>query len=171
MDFEELTRKITDIKDKEMAMEFTQTIGKLLKENGVTVHCLEYDQNIMAGNLLEGRYGVVFDKLDFTEHDKKFIDEIECWKKKCSDFRDCYKHLKHDLEKCENEKDENKELPSEPLDAAKMLIEAEEKREHSKLAKDFGCADTYNDRKYSVDNLKQIAEYLLVYCKHNNAEV
>lgn len=60
MDFEELTRKITDIKDKEMAMEFTQTIGKLLKENGVTVHCLEYDQNIMAGNLLEGRYGVVF---------------------------------------------------------------------------------------------------------------
>lgn len=26
MDFEELTRKITDIKDKEMAMEFTQTL-------------------------------------------------------------------------------------------------------------------------------------------------
>lgn len=167
MDFEELTRKITDIKDKEMAMEFTQTIGKLLKENGVTVHCSECEQSIMTGGLLE----IVFDKLDFTEHDKKFIDEIECWKKKCRDFRDCNKQLKHDLEKCENKKNENKELPFEPLDAAKMLIEAEEKREHSKLAKAFGCPDTYNDRKYSVDNLKQIAEYLLVYCKHNNAEV
>ena len=32
MGFEELTRKITDTKDKEMAMEFTNTIGKLLKE-------------------------------------------------------------------------------------------------------------------------------------------
>lgn len=165
MDFEELTRKITDIKDKEMAMEFTQTIGKLLKENGVTVDCSECEQSIMTGGLLE----IVFDKLDFTEHDKKFIDEIECWKKKCRDFRDYNKQLKHDLEKCENKK--NKELPFEPLDAAKMLIEAEEKREHSKLAKVFGCADTYNDRKYSVDNLKQIAEHLLVYCKHNNVEV
>lgn len=93
MDFEELTRKITDIKDKEMAMEFTQTIGKLLKENGVTVHCSECEQSIMTGGLLE----IVFDKLDFTEHDKKFIDEIECWKKKCSDLSNYNKQLKYDL--------------------------------------------------------------------------
>ena len=164
MDFEELTRKITDIKDKEMAMEFTNTIGKLLKENGVTVHCLEYDQNSMAGSLIEGRYGVVFDKLDFTEHDKKFIDEIECWKKKCSDLSDYNKQLKYDLEKCENKKNENKELPFDPLEVVDMLIN--ETYEHNIP---FTGRKT-ESRKYGIDELEQIAEHLLVYCKHNNIE-
>lgn len=159
MDFEELTRKITDIKDKEMAMEFTQTIGKLLKENGVTVHCSECEQSIMTGGLLE----IVFDKLDFTEHDKKFIDEIECWKKKCRDFRDYNKQLKHDLEKCENKK--NKELPFDPLEVVDMLIN--ETCEHSIP---FTGRKT-ESRKYGIDELEQIAEHLLVYCKHNNVEV
>ena len=165
MDFEELTRKITDTKDKEMAMEFTNTIGKLLKENGVTVHCLEYDPNIMVGNLLEGRYGVVFDKLDFTEHDKKFIDEIECWKKKCSDLSDYNKQLKYDLEKYENKENKNRELPFDPLEVADMLIN--EKYEHMIL---FTGRKT-ESRKYEIDELEQIAEHLLVYCKHNNIEV
>ena len=161
MGFEELTRKITDTKDKEMAMEFTNTIGKLLKENGVTVHCLEYDPNIMVGNLLEGRYGVVFDKLDFTEHDKKFIDEIECWKKKCSDLSDYNKQLKYDLEKCENKENKNGELPFDPLEVADMLIN--EKYEHMIP---FTGRKT-ESRKYEIDDLEQIAEHLLVYCKHN----
>ena len=164
MVFEELTRKITDIKDKEMAMEFTQTIGKLLKENGVTVHCLEYNPNIMVGNLLEERYGVVFDKLDFTEHDKKFIDEIECWKKKCRDLSDYNKQLKYDLEKCENKKNENKELPFDPLEVVDMLIN--ETYEHSIP---FTGRKTESS-KYGIDELDQIAEHLLVYCKHNNIE-
>lgn len=158
MDFEELTRKITDIKDKEMAMEFTQTIGKLLKENGVTVHCSECEQSIMTGGLLE----IVFDKLDFAEHDKKFIDEIECWKKKCRDFRDYNKQLKHDLEKCENKK--NKELPFDPLEVVNILIN--ETYEHSIP---FTGRKT-ESRKYGIDELEQIAEHLLVYCKHNNIE-
>lgn len=160
MDFEELTRKITDIKDKEMAMEFTQTIGKLLKENGVTVHCSECEQSIMTGGLLE----IVFDKLDFAEHDKKFIDEIECWKKKCSDFRDYNKQLKHDLEKCENKKNENKELPFDPLEVVDMLIN--ETYEHSIPF----IGGKIKSRKYGIDELEQIAEHLLVCCKHNNIE-
>lgn len=160
MDFEELTRKITDIKDKEMAMEFTQTIGKLLKENGVTVHCSECEQGIMTGGLLE----IVFDKLDFAEHDKKFIDEIECWKKKCSDFRDYNKQLKHDLEKCEKKKNENKELPIDPLEVVDMLI-----NETYEYSIPFTGRKT-ESRKYGIDELEQIAEHLLVYCKHNNTE-
>ena len=158
MDFEELTRKITDIKDKEMAMEFTQTIGKLLKENGVTVHCSECEQSIMTGGLLE----IVFDKLDFTEHDKKFIDEIECWKKKCSDLSDYNKQLKYDLEKYENK---NRELPFDPLEVVDMLIN--ETYEHNIP---FTGRKT-ESRKYGIDELEQIAEHLLVYCKHNNIEV
>ena len=161
MVFEELTRKITDTKDKEMAMEFTNTIGKLLKENGVTVHCSECEQSIMTGGLLE----IVFDKLDFTEHDKKFIDEIECWKKKCSDLSDYNKQLKYDLEKCENKKNENKELPFDPLEVVDMLIN--ETYEHNIP---FTGRKT-ESRKYGIDELEQIAEHLLVYCKHNNIEV
>lgn len=160
MGFEELTRKITDIKDKEMAMEFTQTIGKLLKENGVTVHCLECEQSIMTGGLLE----IVFDKLDFTEHDKKFIDEIECWKKKCSDLSNYNKQLKYDLEKCENKKNENKELPFDPLEVVDILIN--ETYEHSIP---FTGRKTESS-KYGIDELEQIAEHLLVYCKHNKEE-
>ena len=160
MDFEELTRKITHIKDKEMAMEFTQTIGKLLKENGVTVHCSECEQSIMTGGLLE----IVFDKLDFTEHDKKFIDEIECWKKKCSDLSNYNKQLKYDLEKCENKKNENKELPFDPLEVVDILIN--ETYEHGIP---FTGRKTESS-KYGIDELEQIAEHLLVYCKHNNIE-
>ena len=161
MDCEELTRKITDIKYKEMAMEFTQTIGKLLKENGVTVHCSECEQSIMTGGLLE----IVFDKLDFTEHDKKFIDEIECWKKKCRDLSDYNKQLKYDLEKCENKKNENKELPFDPLEVVDMLIN--EPYEHNIP---FTGRKT-ESRKYGIDELEQIAEHLTVYCTHNNIEV
>lgn len=160
MGFEELTRKITDIKDKEMAMEFTQTIGKLLKENGVTVHCSECEQSTMTGGLLE----IVFDQLDFTEHDKKFIDEIECWKKKCSDLSNYNKQLKYDLEKCENKKNENKELPFDPLEVVDMLI-----NETYQCSIPFTGRKT-KSRKYGIDELEQIAEHLFVYCKHNNIE-
>ena len=107
---------------------------------------------------------IVFDKLDFTEHDKKFIDEIECWKKKCSDLSNYNKQLKYDLEKCENKKNENKELPIDPLEVVDMLI-----NETYEYSIPFTGRKT-ESRKYGIDELEQIAEHLLVYCKHNKEE-
>ena len=60
------------------------------------------------------------------------------------------------------------ELPCEPISVAEMLINAKIEYEPTSLQKalfktDGKClADKYSD-----DDLEQIAEHLLVYCKHN----
>ena len=60
------------------------------------------------------------------------------------------------------------ELPSDPIEVAQMLINAKIEYEPTSLQKalfktDGKClADKYSD-----DDLEQIAEHLLVYCKHN----
>lgn len=64
------------------------------------------------------------------------------------------------------------ELPCEPVSVAEMLINAKIEYEPTSLQKalfktDGKClADKYSD-----DDLEQIAEHLLVYCKHNREEV
>lgn len=139
------------------------SVESALKENGVKIKYQGYISKIKADDALVA--GVALDKLDFTEHDKKFIDEIECWKKKCSDLSNYNKQLKYDLEKCENKKNENKELPFDPLEVVDILIN--ETYEHSIP---FTGRKTESS-KYGIDELEQIAEHLLVYCKHNNIEV
>ena len=59
------------------------------------------------------------------------------------------------------------ELPFDPLETANMLINATYSRQTSSVEKAFtGCNVAKGDI-YSVDDLEQIAEHLLVYCKHN----
>ena len=64
--------------------------------------------------------------------------------------------------------DNDVELPCEPISVAEMLINAKIEYEPTSLQKalfktDGKClADKYSD-----DDLEQIAEHLLVYCKHN----
>ena len=59
------------------------------------------------------------------------------------------------------------ELPFDALETANMLINATYSRKTSSVEKVFtGCNVAKGDI-YSVDDLEQIAEHLLVYCKHN----
>ena len=59
-------------------------------------------------------------------------------------------------------------LPSEPISAANMLINAKEEYEPTSLQKSLFKTDgKCLADKYSDDDLEQIAEHLLVYCKHN----
>ena len=59
------------------------------------------------------------------------------------------------------------ELPFDALETANMLINATYSRKTSSVEKVFtGCSVAKGDI-YSVDDLEQIAEHLLVYCKHN----
>lgn len=157
---EQAAKNVAKIQITESLFCFINSIENVLKENGVKIKCQAYAAKTESSDVLAS--GVALDKLDFTEHDKKFIDEIECWKKKCRDFRDYNKQLKHDLEKCENKR--NKELPFEPLEVAKMLI-----NETYKHSIPFTGIKT-ESRKYEIDELEQIAAHLLVYCKHNNIE-
>ena len=66
----------------------------------------------------------------------------------------------------------NDELQIDPMEAAQMLINSTYEYELSDLEKAFfKCGDTRTTERYSIDDLEQIAEHLLVYCKHNLEEV
>ena len=59
------------------------------------------------------------------------------------------------------------ELPFDALETANMLINAEYSRQTSSAEKAFTGCNVAKGHIYSVDDLEQIAEHLLVYCKHN----
>ena len=59
------------------------------------------------------------------------------------------------------------ELPFDALETANMLINATYSRKTSNVEKAFTGCNVVKGDIYSVDDLEQIAEHLLVYCKHN----
>ena len=62
------------------------------------------------------------------------------------------------------------ELPFDALETANMLINATYSRKTSSVEKVFTGCNVVKGDIYSVDDLEQIAEHLLVYCKHNKEE-
>lgn len=90
---------------------------------------------------------------------KKSNDE---YYNKCIDLTNQIEKLKSELAiKVDFETDRLVKLPFDPLETANMLINATYKSEIPFLEKQV-------DRDvYCIDDLEQIAEHLLVYCKHN----
>ena len=84
---------------------------------------------------------------------------------KCIDLTNQIEELKSELEaKVDFETDRLVKLPFDALETANMLINATYKAEIPFLEKQVD-RDVYN-----IDDLEQIAEYLLVYCKHNRED-
>ena len=234
MDFEsqieKIAKDIRDREDRELALAFTNIVGSLLRENGVFVKTSRYEFETDSETdknkyIIKKEYGVSFDGLDFTEHDKEFKDEIENLKRqieklasirmrchesardsfdlgnygclhivtvdelknsnekvakieselfdvqksadeyynKCIDLTNQIEKLKSEL-KTKDVNDRTIELPFDPLETANMLINATYKRENC-------MTGTIYDRDvYDIDDLEQIAEHLLVYCKHNRED-
>ena len=81
---------------------------------------------------------------------------------KCIDLTNKIAKLESELEaKVDLETDRFVKLPFDPLETANMLINATYKDEIPFLERKV-------DRNvYDIDDLEQIAEHLLVYCKHN----
>ena len=160
---DEIIDKFAKCHDNKVAIAFTKSIGELLKLNGVTAHYTEYNSDVMAEDEISKQYGIVFDSLDFTEHDKRFNDEINRLKESIKE-RDSYiKQLEHDFDELK-EKNETVKLPFDAIEVANFLIKAE-----------YECDMLFTGRKtkrrkYEIEDLEQIAEHLLVYCKHNNIE-
>ena len=76
------------------------------------------------------------------------------------------KELKQHI--AELESNETVELPFDPLECANHLINATYERETNGLERTFhNLPERVNSDRYTVDDLEQIAEHLLVYCKHN----
>ena len=125
MDFEsqieKIAKDIRDREDREMALAFTNVIGPLLRDNGVVVKTSRYEfetDNETDKNkyIIKKEYGVSFDRLDFTEHDKKFKEEIrklesklfdvqkssDEYYNKCIDLTNQIEKLKSELEAKDN---------------------------------------------------------------------
>ena len=60
------------------------------------------------------------------------------------------------------------DLSTDPIEVAQMLINATYERETNAMERAFyKCGDTETVQRYSINDLEQIAEHLLVYCNHN----
>ena len=144
---------------------FFEVLVSLLGKHGVAIR----DVNVTET-------GGVKIEIDFSEHDKVFEDKIaeleNIINHKLGDWDEYGIQYKEILDmKAENqelkqriaefEDKETVELPFDALETANMLINATYKAEIPFLEKQV-------DRNvYDIDDLEQIAEHLLVYCKHN----
>lgn len=63
--------------------------------------------------------------------------------------------------------DEIIDLPESPIECATLLIDSCFEYDTSSFQRAFGMGEKACDKRYSVSELRQIAEHLLVYCKHN----
>lgn len=169
--------------------DISDCIVKILADNGVSVKQTDIWKDngsiINVKNIIE---------LDFSEHDKVFGDRIVELKKvykTASELLGTYQQENEALEKRIQELDaidamridENKELrqritelesketsdlPFDPLECANYLINSTYERETNVFERSFtNLPDKVNDDRYTIDELEQIAEHLLVYCKHN----
>lgn len=102
---------------------------------------------------------------DFEIEMQKKNDEIADLRKELRESKDYNKQIKHELEeKCSFETDRLVKLPFSPFETANMLINATYKAEIPFFEKQV------DKNVYDIDDLEQIAEHLLVYCKHNKEE-
>ena len=91
---------------------------------------------------------------------------------KCIDLANQIAKLKSELEaKVDFETERLVKLPFNPLETANMLINATYRRKANGIDRFRGCEeDTIETDMYSVNDLEQIAEHLIVYCKHNRED-
>lgn len=177
-----ITKDILEQKNNAMAMEFTRIICDLLKRYGVYVHCVEtkFGEKITA-NSIEEQYGIAFDSMDFSQHDKEFMDKIKELEKQLDRSQTTINQIDeileelfgvtHDVENPGAFKEILREkvnekisdfLPTEPIKVADMLINTH--------GRDLYENSAYYSKIFDVSGLRQIAEHLLVYCNHNKEE-
>nr|DAK81771.1 MAG TPA: hypothetical protein [Bacteriophage sp.] len=160
---DKIAKDIEEDHDNKVAIAFTKSIGELLRKNGVEAHYTQYNSDVMTEDGISKRYGIVFDSLDFTEHDKVFKDEIKELKGSVEERDSHIKQLKHDVDELK-ENNVTDELSFGAIEVANFLINTEYECEIPFIRRKT------KRRKYDIEDLEQIAEHLLVYCKHNKGE-
>ena len=156
-----------------------------LKDNGVVAKVsgdYEFSEDKTSLDFVER-----ISELDFTEHDKRFKDEIERLKRQIEKLESirmrCHESARDsfdsgnygclhivtadELKTTKDVNDRTIELPFDALETANMLINATYSRQTSSAEKAFTGCNVAKGHIYSIDDLEQIAEHLLVYCKHN----
>lgn len=187
--FEQIGKEIAEMKEATIAREVSKTIGELLRENGVVVNVTECTCDDATETSFSRKYGAVISGLDFTEHDKPFLEKIKKLENEIENFENetcetCYKECRHEIEIgsliarnkelnqiiAELESEQKVELPFDALETANYLINATYEVEVDGLSKVMAGTDKIRRDIYSIDELEQIAEHLLVYCKHNKGD-
>lgn len=188
-----ITRDILEQKNNAMAMEFTRIICDLLKRYGVYVHCTEtkFSEKITT-NSIEKQYGIVFDSMDFSQHDKEFTDRIKELEKQIDRRQTTINQIDDILEKLFGARHDTFEKPDEfekilkqktesyneiadylcdePISVAQTLISAKRGYELSEEEKQRSGLEKGYYHIFDISELRQIAEHLLIYCNHNKEE-
>lgn len=95
-----ISKDILEQKNNDMAIEFTRIICDLLKRYGVYVHCTETKlSEKITTNSIEEQYGIVFDSMDFSQHDKEFTDKIEELQSEVDKCQKVYEATKKDCDR------------------------------------------------------------------------
>ena len=96
---------------------------------------------------------------------KEQIKELECKLEYSENQR---MELLNRCDELEKQLDYKRELPHSPLETVDLLVHDRYKRCASSLEKMmFGDCEEIEELRYNIDELEQIAEHLLIYCKHN----
>ena len=169
-----------DIRDRQVnaiAMEFTKCIGELLEKNGVVPKITGYTHENARENSIEHRYGVSIDELDFSEHDKAFEDKISELKKELSKMKQSQDNYFKLLDKY---REQNEELTIENQELKQRIAELESKESVKPMRIEFHADNgemltplevansLINQNTFKVDELRELAEHLQVYCRHHN---
>lgn len=119
---------------------------------------------------------------DYEELKEKHKSLRGLYNAKCDELNQSYIDncgLKQRIVELENEikalvvanNEENKvELPCNPMEVALMLINSEFAYETSSFQRALGSNEYEITERYTIDELEQIAEHLLIHCRHNSEE-
>lgn len=130
------------------------------------IKCLEQKEKIerLQNNLdlqRDKRYGEEIEN-------KKLKYDIDSLKKQLQSSKDKQIELLNRCDELEKQLETMESLPVEPIEVAKLLINSEYEYETSEIQRRLlNKGDTEICERYTIDELEQIAEHLLIYCKHN----
>ena len=114
-------------------------------------------------------YQEILDMKSKNDKLKQKISDLESLMQKQDEFLEMKNiqiaELKQRIAELESKK--TVELPFDPLECANYLINATYEREANSIEKVISGDGKITRDRYSIDDLEQIAEHLLVYCKHN----
>lgn len=119
---------------------------------------------------------VIYTKNFTSECERRLYDENQELKQRIAELEDkigdrdeINRCLREQIAELESKgKIELSELPFDPLDTANYLINATYERETNGIERAFqNLPEKVSLDRYTVDELEQIAEHLLIYCRHN----
>ena len=154
--------------------EYEQIIDEIVK-HGVVINV----NKIVDDNYInhERKYVGCVVELDFTEHDKVFEDKIASLEENVGYYKDSLSRVEKNCDKLYHENKELKQRIAElesketeilsEIDTSSPLACAESLIDHMTHCEKFMIMPERDVQTFSVEELKEIADYLMVYYKHH----